>query len=633
MGAPLQCLEKSYQTISDVKWRENIQSNEGKCILKVNPMLKTTRFKNMPVKLKILLPGLTGLLIMMFVITVFWANTLSNALYEAFEEKVALTNSYVAAPLATAAWNYDSELADSTLQSLSQQDSFVFAQVVSAGDVLAETSKSGQMEPSWLETSVAMLEAETLRQEAGALTFFQTPLSFDGEVAGSLIWALDTSIIAQEVNSANITATVLGLVFFASFAVMLFLISSGVANPIATVVSHIDALQKGDQNREIPEAERRDEIGALGKALVSFRDANAEAKRMEEEKHRADAAQQQVVDRLSDAIGKLATGDLTNSIENTFPEKYEQLRTDFNSLIDRLRETISSVVGTAESIRSGSSEITQASDDLARRTESQAATLEETAAALDELTASVRKAADGASSVSETMQDAKSEAVDSSEVVSSAVEAMNAIQESSNRISQIIGVIDDIAFQTNLLALNAGVEAARAGEAGRGFAVVASEVRALAQRSSDAATEIKTLIGDSYRQVEHGVDLVGKTGEALHSIVGQVTQISGLISEIAQGASEQSGGLAEINTGMIELDKVTQQNAAMVEEATAASHMLKGDAANLSKMVSYFKLKEGAAVVQMTQRQTVSFEDDEWSVPEETTTAVAGGGRAQWTDF
>ncbi|MQQ07794.1 HAMP domain-containing protein [Epibacterium sp. SM1979] len=596
-------------------------------------MLKTTRFKNMPVKLKILLPGLTGLLIMMFVITVFWANTLSNALYEAFEEKVALTNSYVAAPLATAAWNYDSELADSTLQSLSQQDSFVFAQVVSAGDVLAETSKSGQMEPSWLETSVAMLEAETLRQEAGALTFFQTPLSFDGEVAGSLIWALDTSIIAQEVNSANITATVLGLVFFASFAVMLFLISSGVANPIATVVSHIDALQKGDQNREIPEAERRDEIGALGKALVSFRDANAEAKRMEEEKHRADAAQQQVVDRLSDAIGKLATGDLTNSIENTFPEKYEQLRTDFNSLIDRLRETISSVVGTAESIRSGSSEITQASDDLARRTESQAATLEETAAALDELTASVRKAADGASSVSETMQDAKSEAVDSSEVVSSAVEAMNAIQESSNRISQIIGVIDDIAFQTNLLALNAGVEAARAGEAGRGFAVVASEVRALAQRSSDAATEIKTLIGDSYRQVEHGVDLVGKTGEALHSIVGQVTQISGLISEIAQGASEQSGGLAEINTGMIELDKVTQQNAAMVEEATAASHMLKGDAANLSKMVSYFKLKEGAAVVQMTQRQTVSFEDDEWSVPEETTTAVAGGGRAQWTDF
>lgn len=633
MGAPLKCLEKSYQTISDVKWRENIQSNEGKCILKVTPMLKTTRFKNMPVKLKILLPGLTGLLIMMFVITVFWANTLSNALYEAFEEKVALTNSYVAAPLATAAWNYDSELADSTLQSLSQQDSFVFAQVVSAGDVLAETSKSGEMEPSWLETSVAMLEAETLRQEAGALTFFQTPLSFDGEVAGSLIWALDTSIIAQEVNSANITATVLGLVFFASFAVMLFLISSGVANPIATVVSHIDALQKGDQNREIPEAERRDEIGALGKALVSFRDANAEAKRMEEEKHRADAAQQQVVDRLSDAIGKLATGDLTNSIENTFPEKYEQLRTDFNSLIDRLRETISSVVGTAESIRSGSSEITQASDDLARRTESQAATLEETAAALDELTASVRKAADGASSVSETMQDAKSEAVDSSEVVSSAVEAMNAIQESSNRISQIIGVIDDIAFQTNLLALNAGVEAARAGEAGRGFAVVASEVRALAQRSSDAATEIKTLIGDSYRQVEQGVDLVGKTGEALHSIVGQVTQISGLISEIAQGASEQSGGLAEINTGMIELDKVTQQNAAMVEEATAASHMLKGDAANLSKMVSYFKLKEGAAVVQMTQSQTVSYEDDEWSVPEETTTAVAGGGRAQWTDF
>ncbi|KIC35150.1 methyl-accepting chemotaxis protein, partial [Leisingera sp. ANG-M7] len=244
--------------------------------------------------------------------------------------------------------------------------------------------------------------------------------------------------------------------------------------------------------------------------------------------------------------------------------------------------TVEQVIAAAASIRNGASEISQASDDLSHRTESQAATLEQTAAALDELTASVKSAAEGARSVEATMEDAKQEARNSGEVVQSAVSAMTEIEESSNKISQIISVIDDIAFQTNLLALNAGVEAARAGEAGRGFAVVASEVRALAQRSSDAAMEIKTLISDSSGQVARGVDLVGKAGDALQSIVSQVTHISQLVSGIAEGAAEQSTGLNEINTGVTQLDQVTQQNAAMVEEATAAGHMLKTDAGKLA---------------------------------------------------
>ncbi|MEP1496434.1 methyl-accepting chemotaxis protein, partial [Pseudophaeobacter sp.] len=281
-------------------------------------------------------------------------------------------------------------------------------------------------------------------------------------------------------------------------------------------------------------------------------------------------------------------------------------------------------------------------------TESQAATLEETAAALDELTASVRSAAEGASSVEATMEAAKKEAEISGEVVQSAVSAMTEIEQSSNHIGQIISVIDDIAFQTNLLALNAGVEAARAGEAGKGFAVVASEVRALAQRSSDAAMEIKTLIGDSSKQVARGVDLVGKAGEALDSIVGQVSHISKLVSGIAEGAVEQSTGLNEINTGVTQLDQVTQQNAAMVEEATAAGHMLNADSSKLAELVAIFKLDGSAPVVQMptaaapmapTVAPSAHGEDD-WDLEAATSAAapisVSTDGNAakdMWQDF
>ncbi|SLN57834.1 Methyl-accepting chemotaxis protein I [Aquimixticola soesokkakensis] len=305
------------------------------------------------------------------------------------------------------------------------------------------------------------------------------------------------------------------------------------------------------------------------------------------------AAQQSVVDALRVGLKKLADGDLTSKIETVFAQDYETLRADFNLAMENLLNAMSSVVENADMIRGEASEISNAADDLSRRTEKQAATLEETATALDQLTSSVRSAADGANQASEMVASAKSNAEASGKVVEEAVRAMSEIESSSEQISKITSVIDDIAFQTNLLALNAGVEAARAGEAGRGFAVVASEVRALAQRSSDAAREINDLISQSGTHVKRGVSLVGDTGEALRGIVVSVSEIANHVAEIAVSSREQSSGLAEINIAVNQLDQVTQQNAAMFEETTAASHSLTREAETLTVTMARFTIDSG----------------------------------------
>ena len=289
-------------------------------------------------------------------------------------------------------------------------------------------------------------------------------------------------------------------------------------------------------------------------------------------------------------LSRLAANDIERGIDRAFKPAFEQLRLDFNVANDTLRSALSQIVRGSATIQSASAEIASASDSLSGRTEQQAASLEQTAAALDEITATVNRTADSASHAREIVLSAKLDAEKSGKVVQDAVGAMSAIERSAGQISSIIGVIDEIAFQTNLLALNAGVEAARAGEAGRGFAVVASEVRSLAQRSADAAKEIKALISTSTGQVSEGVDLVGQAGKALTRIAEQVTEITAIVTEISSSAREQATGLAEVNTAVNQMDQITQQNAAMVEEVTAASRSLASEASELAGLVGEFQV-------------------------------------------
>ena len=300
------------------------------------------------------------------------------------------------------------------------------------------------------------------------------------------------------------------------------------------------------------------------------------------------------VSGIAAGLSRLAEGDLKQRIDVEFIPSLDRLRVDFNASLETLEHSMVAISGSTETIRSGTGEISTAADDLSHRTEQQASSLEETAAALEEITATVKKTAEGAKHARDVVSTAKVDADKSGDVVREAMTAMTGIEKSSKQISQIIGVIDEIAFQTNLLALNAGVEAARAGDAGRGFAVVASEVRALAQRSAEAAKEIKGLISASTAQVDQGVTLVTQTGKALERIVAQVVEINAIITDIAASAQEQATGLQQVNTAVNEMDKVTQQNAAMVEETTAASHSLAGETEELARLIGRYQTRQVA---------------------------------------
>jgi methyl-accepting chemotaxis protein len=340
--------------------------------------------------------------------------------------------------------------------------------------------------------------------------------------------------------------------------------------------------------------------------------AAAEAARGARETAAADQASQKaaleaeqtlVVENLAAGLARLSQGDLTYQLTRPFAQRYEPLRADFNAAMLRLQAVMREIAGNAATMMAGAGEMTRASDELAVRTKHQAASLLQTATALDQITAAVRKTAEGANQANAAADGARREAEASDPVVTEAVEAMTLIETSSGQIGKIIGVIDEIAFQTNLLALNAGVEAARAGEAGRGFAVVAQEVRALAQRSAEAAREIKDLVTVSGNQVGAGVERVGRTREALRRIIAKVAEIDAQVTAIASSAQLQAQGLGEVNTTMGEMDRVVQQNAAMAAESTAAAHALQTETQELTGRVGLFNIGEGGAARTGSSRQ------------------------------
>jgi len=374
------------------------------------------------------------------------------------------------------------------------------------------------------------------------------------------------------------------------------------------------------------------------KLAVDITKAELAFQQVERERVQSAEEQGEVVSRLAVSLQSLCEGDLTCQIDADFRGAYLAIKTDFNKAVTSLREALSAIANSTEAMRGGSDEIASASDDLSRRTEQQAASLEETAAALDEITATVKRSAAGAIKASSAASSARAGAEASGEVVREAILAMGEIEQSSGKITQIIGVIDEIAFQTNLLALNAGVEAARAGDAGRGFAVVAQEVRGLAQRSAEAAKEIKALISASTAQVGKGVKLVGETGTALTGIVAKVAEIDSLISEIALSSQEQATGLNQVNSAVNQMDQVTQQNAAMVEEATAAAASLQSEAQQLARHVGRFQLsgtvRKGGALQPAVSGRHAPVRSAPVEDRAKLLKAVGGGtGSSAWEEF
>lgn len=438
--------------------------------------------------------------------------------------------------------------------------------------------------------------------------------------AGSKVKAMLADLTDQQRNIQTSAHDNLQLALFGGSVVaggmavlLIWLLARSIVTPITGMTSAMTRLAEGDHGVDVPAVDRADEVGRMAKAVLVFKEAAIEKQRLtgetetmrlraEAEQQAAQAAKQREADEIAFAVGELAeglsalaNGNVAHRLTKPFVERLDRLRLNFNDSLEKLQAALQTVGTNAHAINAGAAEIRASADDLAKRTEQQAASVEETAAALEQVTRTVKDSARRAEDVGQLVASTRTGAERSGSVVRNAVAAMTEIEKSSGEIGNIIGVIEDIAFQTNLLALNAGVEAARAGEAGKGFAVVAQEVRALAERSANAAKEIKVLISVSSGHVGTGVSLVGETGRELEQIVVAVQQISENIAAIVTASREQSTGLSEINTAVTAMDHGTQQNAAMVEQQTAASHTLATEADGLMALLRQFNLGNASA--------------------------------------
>jgi methyl-accepting chemotaxis protein len=451
-----------------------------------------------------------------------------------------------------------------------------------------------------------------MRSITGAQWFATATKYIDALKAAENRLAADFLAAVREVASAarwgfwGMLALVAGLL--AVTGILSVIVAMSITRPIARLVATMRELAQGRNDIEVEGTGRADEIGHMARAVLVFRDAaiekirlegqtaeqareaEAERRRNAEAQAKAAAEQARVVDSLAQGLKNLADGDLTFRLTDGFTESYEQIKQDFNAAMARLQETIQAISTAAREVAGASAEISGGTTDLSQRTEEQAASLEQTSASMEQIASTVKKNAENAQQANQFAAGTREVADRGGAVVAEAVSAMARIEESSRRISDIISVIDEIARQTNLLALNAAVEAARAGEAGRGFAVVASEVRSLAQRSSQAAKDIKDLITNSSGQVQEGVDLVNKAGASLTEVVDSIKKVAGIVSDIAAASAEQSTGLDQVNIALTQMDEVTQQNSALVEQNAAAAKALEQQSQAMDEQVSSFRL-------------------------------------------
>ena len=458
-----------------------------------------------------------------------------------------------------------------------------------------------------------------------------------GQVVGILASFIPEEEVLRHLNAGRIMIGVSLAVVSLIGLVLLGFGNSKLLKPLGGLQRAMDRVRGGQMEGEIPATGRQDEIGGFARGIEAWRNSVMETQALAEQDRLREAEQSRVMGELTQALARLASLDLTAAIDsptgNPFPERYQDLRQNFNGVVKTLADTIEMIRRTAQSIDSGATEFNTIAQDMSNRTETQAATLEETAAALDEMTASVQSTAANAADADKAMGESGRQAQEGGQVVRRAISAMEAIEQSSRQITRITDVIDDIAFQTNLLALNAGVEAARAGDAGKGFAVVASEVRSLAQRASESAKEIKRLISQSTEQVESGSALVHATGQALDEMISRIGNVTTLIADIANSAREQSLGLSEINTGVKQLDEVTQRNAAVVVQSTTSAEALHDDAQRLAEGLSQFRLAAGQVVPMSVRVAAPAPAPASEPAPAVRRTGTDGGSLAQWEDF